>query len=239
MPKQKNPDQMIERLGRVGRYEVKKGADGQATQGLFSGHGALFADVHPTSSWQLMYDGEWNDQIAPGAFVDSLAAHKARGTMPAMCLNHNWGDLPIGSWLSAGEDAEGLALDGQLATKTQVASDVYELMKLGSLTGLSIGFLVTKSELDEKQKLRTITSVDLLEVSVVTIPAIAGARVEDVKSRNPRNIRHLEEILRDAGLSHSEAKALLADGFKGLVPPRDVDGGLLQSLRALTNTIRG
>jgi phage head maturation protease len=61
-------------------------------------------------------------------------------------------------------------------------------MQIGAFDGLSIGFEVTKAELDEKKKLRTITDVELYEISPVSIPAIAGARVQDVKSRDPKNI---------------------------------------------------
>jgi HK97 family phage prohead protease len=51
-----------------------------------------------------------------------------------------------------------------------------------ALDGLSIGFEVRKAEIDEEKKLRTITDVELYELSLVSIPAIAGARVQDVKS---------------------------------------------------------
>lgn len=201
----------------TGRIELKAdSADPGA--GTFTGYGSVFNDPHPTSSWML--DSDWKDVVVPGAFKKTLADHKARGSVPAMCLQHASYSNPIGVWRELKEDDHGLFCRGELATKTQRGAEVYELMKLGALTGLSIGFRPTTYELDEKKKVRSITEVDLFEISPVTIPGNGSARVEDVKSLiaggRPQNIRYLEQVLRDAGLSRSEAKAVLADGFKAL-----------------------
>ena len=213
-------------------------------EGLFSGHGAVFDDSHPTSSWRLPPD--WTDTLKAGAFKKTLGEHKKLGTMPAMLLQHSSYDLPVGTWVQAEEDDTGLKLSGKLATKTATGKDVYELLKIGALTGLSIGFTATKVKLDEKAKVREILEVELFEVSVVTIPGIASARVTDVKRQagGPAvTTRSLEAALRDAGLSRSEAKAVLASGFKAL-DLRDAGSGtadapqfdpsqLLAGLRAL------
>jgi hypothetical protein len=61
--------------------------------------------------------------------------------------------------------------------------------------------------------------VDLFEVSLVTFPMNDLAVVTDVKSI--RTIRDFEKALRDAGFSQREAKAIAADGFKGLADHRD------------------
>jgi HK97 family phage prohead protease len=97
-----------------------------------------------------------------------------------MVLQHDL-STPIGAWRDVREDAAGLYVEGQLAIKTQVGSDTWELMRIGALDGLSIGFVVTNATLDEKSQTRTILDVDLLEISPVTIPAIPTARVEDVQ----------------------------------------------------------
>ncbi len=189
-------------------------------EGLFSGHGAVFDDSHPTSSWRLPPD--YTDTIKAGAFKKTLAEHKKLGTMPAMLLQHSSFDLPVGAWVQCEEDAEGLAVSGKLATKTTTGSDVYELLKIGALTGLSIGFAPTKVKVDEKARVREILEVDLFEVSIVTIPGIAQARVSDVKRASAAATpRHLEAALRDAGLSRAEAKALLAGGLSAVAELRD------------------
>jgi HK97 family phage prohead protease len=226
------------RLAKPFRYVAQPDEEGQ-----IEGCGAVFGDVHPTSSMRLPSD--WTDIVRPGAFKKALAEHKRAGTMPAMLLQHELSALPVGAWTQAEEDDAGLKLTGKIATKTATGRDVYELLKIGALTGLSIGFTATKHKLDEKAKVREILEVDLFEISVVTVPGIDAARVTDVKRHQakPHDIRSIETALRDAGLSRSEAKALLADGFKAL-DLRDAGSGtadapqfdpsqLLAGLRAL------
>lgn len=184
--------------------------------GTFEGHGAVFNELHPTSSWRLPPD--WKDEIVPGSFAATLARHKRNGTMPAMLFMHQRGNL-VGAWREMGEDADGLKVKGQVALSAKAPSDVslYELLKLGGLNAMSIGFFVTKAALDEKKKIRTIQEIDVDEVSLVDIPGIDSARVTDVKSASPALLkRKIEEALRDAGLSREEAKAFIADGFRAL-----------------------
>jgi hypothetical protein len=187
-------------------------------QRSFSGHGSVFDDPHPTSSWALPMD--WQDVMKPGAFRRTLADHKKLGTSPALLFQHDT-DNPIGAYANVAEDGDGLLLEGKIAqsAKTPAGADIYELMAMGGLNGLSIGFRAVKSKLDEKAKTREILEVELWEVSVVTIPGQSSARVADVKAlrEDPTQLkRHLESSLRDAGLSRTEAKAVLARGFPGL-----------------------
>lgn len=199
----------------------------------FAGHGSVFDDPHPTSSWALSMD--WVDVVKPGAFKKTLAEHKKRGTVPAMLFQHDW-DNVIGAYSEVSEDDDGLNLSGKLAqsAKTPAGADLYELVSMGALTGLSIGFRPVKVKLDEKAKTRELLEVDLHEVSIVTIPGNANARIQDVKSADPARVkRRIEDALRDAGLSRQEAKALIADGFKGL-SLRDAaveDDGIVELLR--------
>lgn len=182
----------------------------------FSGHGSVFDDPHPTSSWRLPPD--WQDVTKPGAFRKTLAEHRKAGTMPAMLYNHDM-DNPIGCYSEMAEDGDGLVLTGKVAesAKTPAGADIYELMSMGALTGLSIGFMVTKCKEDAKSKTREISEVELLETSVVTIPLQSSARVADVRSADPAILkRQIEAALRDAGLSRSEAKAFIASGFGAL-----------------------
>lgn len=198
---------------RLGRPLKIKSAD---DQGMFEGHGAVFEELHPTSSWRLPPD--WQDQILPGAFAKTLAEHKARGTLPAMLYMHERGNV-IGAWREMSEDDDGLSVKGQIETTAKAPSGatLYGLLKIGALNAMSIGFTPGKVELDEKKKIRSIVELDLSELSLVDIPGIASARVTDVKNADPARLkRRIEEALRDAGLSREEAKALIADGFKAL-----------------------
>jgi phage head maturation protease len=75
-------------------------------------------------------------------------------------------------------------VEGRLAIRTQKGAEAHELLKLGALTGLSIGYRVVSSKIDAKRKARVLTDVDLFEISLVTFPANEAARVSDVKERD-------------------------------------------------------
>lgn len=186
--------------------------------GSFDGYGAVFNDPHPTSSWML--DADWKDVIMPGAFTKTLAEFKKRGTQPSMLYMHERGYI-VGAWRDVHEDKDGLVVKGQAAEKaiTPSGAGVRELLKMGALTGMSIGFRAQKVLLDEENQTRELHEVELGEISLVDIPGGPSARVTDVKAADPLNAKFLERILRDAGLSRSEAKALLAEGLPAL---RDV-----------------
>lgn len=149
------------------------------TPGLFKGYGSLFGVVDA--------DG---DIMVPGCFDKSLARHKAAGTAPLMFLQHRSWDMPIGVWQSAEVDAKGLLMTGQLALGVTRAAEVYELMKLKAITGLSIGFWIIKDEyiIDPKTNRpigRKILEADLFECSPVNFPAMNQARVSTVKFADP------------------------------------------------------
>lgn len=195
------------------------------SEGAFSGTGMVFDSQHPTSNYQL--GPEWKDRVRPGAFSLSLAEHKAAGTMPLMLFMHQRGYIP-GVWKSIAESKEGLVLEGLVHKLATTPSNVplLELMKMGAITGLSIGFRPRKVSLDEETKVRDILDVELGEISIVDIPGSSVSRITDVK----KDLRGLELVLRQAGLSRREAKALLANGAKALMTSEDEGGDKVKEL---------
>lgn len=148
--------------------------------------------------------------IAVGAFVDSLKAHKAAGTMPAMLWQHD-GAKPIGIWTEMVEDSKGLRIKGQLALETSLGKEAHALLKMGALNGLSIGFISKQWAYDRDTDVRTLTEVDLWEVSLVTFPANGKARVTNVKAADDLAApKDAERLLRDAGFSKSDATAFVS-----------------------------
>jgi HK97 family phage prohead protease len=183
-----------------------------ADDGSFDGYASLF-DREDLS----------RDVIAPGAFRDSLAKKGAAGIR--LLFQHS-PDEPIGRWAELKEDAKGLFVRGQLATEVARAREVLSLMRAGAIDGLSIGFRPLEAHRDRARGVRRIEKLDLWEISIVTFPMLPDARVRSVKQRPfaarlPTG-RELERWLtQDAGLSRSEARAVMRDGLKGLDDRRD------------------
>lgn len=152
----------------------------------------------------------YDDVIAAGAFKATLTGHADAGTMPAMLWQHD-PSQPIGIWTEMREDAKGLFIKGQLALQTRQGAEAYALLKLGALTGLSIGFIAKQWGYDRDTDVRTLTEIDLWEVSMVTFPANEKARVTGVKSSiDLATPKDAERILREAGFSKSEATAYVS-----------------------------
>lgn len=152
----------------------------------------------------------YDDVIEKGAFIQSLKDHKAAGTMPAMLWQHD-ADKPIGVWTEMVEDEKGLRIKGQLAMETVKGKEAHALLKMGALNGLSIGFMSKEWAYDRDTEVRTLTAIDLWEVSLVTFPANEKARVTNVKSADELQApKDAEKVLRDAGFSKSDATAFVS-----------------------------
>ena len=181
----------------------------QGQKGRFKGYGSTFGNVDLGK-----------DICVNGCFMRSLGEHKAAGTMPSMYWMHDRTE-PIGDWIDAKEDANGLVVEGQLwADDIENAKKAYRMLSGTGNKGLSIGYATKKSEYDDKTGVRRLLDVDLPEISVVGHGMNPKALVTSIKSRIADGllptVRDLEEVLRDAGLSNAQAKALLSDGFKAL-----------------------
>jgi HK97 family phage prohead protease len=168
--------------------------------GTFEGYGSVFSITD-----------RGGDIVAAGAFAETLAAAKTAGRLPAMLWQHRQAE-PIGVYTSMEEDAIGLKVAGKLALKTARGAEAYELMKMGAITGLSIGYKVRDDSWDRVTGVRTIKKADLFELSLVTIPMNDASRVSAVKTiEDLESLSEIERHLRDAcGLSKTEATALLS-----------------------------
>jgi len=198
-------------FGSPGKLELKSVAE----DGTFEGYASLFNT-----------EDLGHDVIAPGAFLESL---RAKGAAQIKMLFQHDAAEPIGVWEEVREDAKGLYVRGRLMTAVAKAREVLALMKAGALDGLSIGFKALKSRRDAKTGVRRIEKADLWEISVVTFPMLPGARVASVKarpfaSRLPTEREFERWLTRDAGLSRSEARALMRGGMDGLKSLRADDG---------------
>lgn len=168
--------------------------------GSFEGYGSIFNITD-----------KGGDIVVPGAFLDSLATQKAAGRMPAMLWQHRQAE-PIGVYTSMEEDSVGLKVSGQLALKTARGAEAYELMKMGALSGMSIGYQSRDDSYDRVTGVRTLKKLDLFELSLVTFPMNDASRVSAVKTiEELDSLSEIERHLRDAcGMSKSEALAMVS-----------------------------
>lgn len=212
--------------------QVKFAGD-EAKAGTFAGYGAVFGNVD-----------SYGDVIAKGAFKDTLREWKKRGSSPKMLLQHGGfigpaeDSIPIGKWTDVSEDDTGLYVAGELfALDTQKGKYIHEGLKSGALDGLSIGYIARAVAYGKKPEdpKRTLKKVDLFEISVVTFPANADARVESVKAiEDIQTLSDAEAWLRDAvGLSRVQALAFVSR-VKSL-RPSDSEG---QQIAAALKEIR-
>ena len=180
----------------------------------------------------------YSDVMQKGAFVKSIKAHKESKSMPALLWQHDSAQ-PIGVWTEMSEDDNGLKVKGRLAMDTEKGKEAYALLKMGAISGLSIGYMTNTYQYDEKTDIRTLTEVDLWEVSLVTFPSNTKARVTNVKSVDDlQTLKDAERILRDSGFSKQDATSFVSR-VKTLSSRSDSDemGELKASLQRLRSTI--
>ncbi|KEP68531.1 peptidase U35 [Thioclava dalianensis] len=124
-------------------------------------------------AWKFATPDRVGDVIEKGAF--------AGAPLPLPMLFGHDQNEPVGVWTKATEEEDGLHLSGSLMVKdVERAREVRALVQAGAVRGISIGF-ITRKALARKGGGRTIKSLELLEASLVVIPAHPGARVTSAK----------------------------------------------------------
>lgn len=139
--------------------------------------------------------------VAPRSFAN-LSDYVAKN--PVIFYDHAWatwdapspGSLPIGKAISArvvrreAGDAEGLRLSW-VFSELPFAQDVKYLVDVGVLNSMSIGFRPLKWDHDEDGR-RVYTQVELLEVSVVGIPANQEAEI--IRAASARDVEQVRAV---------------------------------------------
>ena len=198
-PKKKEDEEVIEKdileiISDLKAYHPDDDDEDMKEYGRFEGYASVFNNTDLG-----------NDVIKTGAFRKSL---RKRGVKGVKLLYQHKTDMPIGVFEEIKEDEHGLMVKGKLALKTQAGQAAYELLKMGALDAMSIGFRANPDEVsyDKRTNKRMIGEVDLMEISLVTFPMNPQAKVRSVKGEEV-SIREWENGMRDAfSLSRSEAK---------------------------------
>ncbi len=193
--------------------------------GEFEGYGSVFG-----------VKDSYSDIVVPGAFQASLNEWREKGSLPAMLWQHQISE-PVGVYTEMREDDTGLYVKGRLLIEDDPLSKrAHAHLKAGSLSGLSIGYILKDWEYDRNKGAFLLKEIDLWEVSLVTFPSNDEARVSDVKSAFARgdipSQKSIERVLRDVGLSRTQAKAFMADGYRAL-SLRDAEEDALETLKSI------
>jgi HK97 family phage prohead protease len=122
-----------------------------------------------------------NDVVALGAFSETLRQWKVKKNgFPNIYEEHDPHHF-IGTCKDLQEDGSGLYIEGKLfIDDIPRANHVYQALIKGEKCGLSIGFYVVSAV--NQGGVRTITKLDLVEVSIVTYPCNGEAKIHEFKT---------------------------------------------------------
>jgi len=167
---------------RVSDVDFEIRADGEKM--TFSGYAAVFnSDSQPLP---------FIERIAPGAFKRTL---QSRNDVKLL-WNHDSGEV-LGSTRAGTmrlfEDAKGLRVEADLAPTTR-GKDLSILMQRGDINKMSFGFTVQSDSWSPDGTTRTLESVRLAEVSIVTFPAYESS-VAQIRSVDTLDVEKLSDAL--------------------------------------------
>jgi HK97 family phage prohead protease len=116
------------------------------------------------------------DVVLPKAFEKSLPTYMKN---PVLLANHDWND-PCGRVTHAEITDKGLFIKAFISSTRK---DIQTLIDEGCLSTFSIGYNEVDSEYDEATKTKYIKELELLEISVVTVPANTEASFTTISAK--------------------------------------------------------
>jgi len=147
------------------------------------------------------------DQFVKGAFLKSIAEHKARDNRQVRFKDQH--GRTIGGFPIEGvhETEEGLFGTAEINLTGERGRELFSLAKQRVLVDFSIGFIPVVSSFDEEEDLRTITEAVIIEGSIVDEPMNIRAKITSVKS----NIDKIRVALEnDNNLTENEVNETIA-----------------------------
>lgn len=126
-------------------------------------------------AWSFASVDRYGDEIMPGAFT------REKPELP-MLFGHDPNQV-VGVWDTFAESAEGLEVKGRLFVGQARADEVRTMIQAGALHGISVAFdKLDWSPRSGKRLGRTIRSLVLREISLVSVPAHPRARIRTAKN---------------------------------------------------------
>lgn len=130
-----------------------------------------------------------NDVIEPNGWV--LEQFKDGGPL---LWGHDQSKLPIGRVLWVKVDDGKLIGKAKFNGQTQLSTDVEKLVRSGDLTALSVGFRPVDMNMNNEGG-RNFTKQELLEISVVNVPANPDAVIHSIKSMDIKSPNLIKAIM--------------------------------------------
>lgn len=122
------------------------------------------------------------DRVIKGAFTESI---KEFGSRRPLLFSHRQ-DEPVGS-VELVDTETSLNVKGRFNLAVNRAREVYELMRAGDLDSMSIGYTVKDSRY-ASDGVRELTAIELLEASIVAVPANPSCVITSVKTAQSGNM---------------------------------------------------
>jgi HK97 family phage prohead protease len=171
----------------------------------------------------------------PEAFMQWAEAFDGVGRPLPMYVNHASDAIPVGEWTEFAFDETGMTATGRIYTETTAGGDLYTIMKESPAMfgGVSVGAYADEYAFiddegndcdDGPDAYFQIKKGGLREVSVVMHPNNPMAEVhalEFFRQDGSADLKNLEKVLREAGLTRKDAVAA-ASIFKRVLEQRDV-----------------
>lgn len=151
------------------------------------------------------------DRIEPKAFRKTIREKVSSGQVKLLDSHVPTLSNVLGTVTKAKETDKGLWIQAKIASVAR-AQDVKTLVREGHIDSLSIGYIPVNyhfEEADDGRKIRVLTEVKLVEVSVVAFPANPRAVIESVKSV----ISRAESAIEDDDVDYEEARERLCEAL--------------------------
>lgn len=178
-------------------FEIVR-ADSEGDGLTFEGYAAVFDTPTRINSWE----GEFDEQIARGAFKDTLAQR-----MPVLMFEHGQhpllGSMPLGTIREAKEDRKGLFIRARLSDNWLI-QPVRDAVRDGAVDGMSFRFS-SPGRGDERWERRE-DDVDLRTLLRLSVPEL-GPVVFPAYEPTTASVRSLAEQLPQDLTGRSDARS--------------------------------
>ena len=189
-----------------------------------------YVNMTNTLSHELGFTDKFVEKIAPGAFGRALDRAEVTGEEIDFLAEHD-DSLVLASTkndsLQLREDDTGLFMEAKIIN-TSTGRDYYEMIKSGIVTSMSFGFFAIEDEWDVVHRdlyERTVTELELFEVSAVRRPAYAASSISN------RGLKYSNDVVPDNIKEESSMEERTANNLQKAIET------LTQEVRELRGTI--